>query len=575
MSYRKKIKTNAKYVVNMFSNWLAQLASMLMTQKFYLISGRGSSKTTEFQVERLMEICYDMPGAPLVWVADTYSNLRQNVLPSLLEGLERKGWVEGTHYVVERKPPEHTPEEVKNLPKWLRPHFWKPFNRLASYTHTIVFFTGTNITFGSLDRPSTLAGRSYVHIFGDEVKFFKESKIAQLTKAVRGYRAQYGHSPFYRGHTFTTDMPDTRNVGEYDWITKQVQKMKPKAIMLLLKASMILNEVTQEWVRAVESKDRAEALKKEKLVKLWRQKVYTARKHQDAQTFFWVASSYINVDILTPEYFKDEFETDLSDINTAILSMHPSLEAGDRFYSALAPIHFYDDGNDPLYTDVFGLRDKEDCRILKHLRKDKILECGVDFGNQNSMVFGQLQGKAYRVLKTLHTLTPQWLRELADEFLEYFESHEHKVLHMYYDRAGNNYKGAKQDLASKLKKAIEFDGKGKRTGWKVVLMSLNQGNIPQHEEYTFMMELMPGRNKHLPQLLIDRYNCKPLKSSIEMAPPRFDKDDNIIKDKKSEKLPTHRLPFESTNFSDAFKYLMMRKLWRRAAKARKGSYTGA
>jgi len=516
-----------------------------------------------------------MPGAPLVWVADTYSNLRQNVLPSLLEGLERKGWLEGKHFVIERKPPTYTIEECKNLPDWLRPHFWKPFNRVASYTHTIIFFTGTNITFGSLDRPSTLAGRSYVHIFGDEVKFFKEAKIAQLTKAIRGYRMQYSHSPFYRGHTFTTDMPDTRNVGEYNWILKQGQKMKPKAIMLLLRASIILNEVTQEWVRAIEDDDTAEAVKKEKLVKLWRHKTYTIRKSVDAQTFFWIASSYINVDVLTPEYFKDEFETNLSDINTAILSMKPSLEAGDRFYAALSSRHFFDDGNDPTMADSFGLRDDEDCTILKHLRPDKTLECGVDFGNMNSMTFGQQIGQDYKILKTIYTLTPSWLRELADEFIRYWQPHEHKVLHMYYDRAGNNYRGAKQDLATKLKKHIELDSKGRRTGWKVILMSLNQGNIPIHEEYTFMMELMSDQNKHLPRLSIDQYNAKPLKASLEMAPPTRNDKGFIVKVKKSEKLEIHRLPLESTNFSDSFKYLMMRTSWRRAAKSRSGTYTGA
>ena len=163
-----------------------------------------------------------MPGAPCVWVADTFSNLSANILPAVLEGLERKGFREGVHYIVEKEPPTFTDREKENLPDWLKPHFWKPFNRLVSYKRTIIFFTGMNIRFGSLDRPSTLAGASYVYVFGDEAKYFKEEKISNLMKAVRGYRAQYGTSVFYRGCSFTTDMPDTSHVGEDDWIPSRV-----------------------------------------------------------------------------------------------------------------------------------------------------------------------------------------------------------------------------------------------------------------------------------------------------------------------------------------------------------------
>ena len=159
-----------------------------MPRKLRAVLGRGSAKTTDFQAERLAEIIFDMPGAPLVWVADTFSNLTSNILPGVLEGLERKGLHEGVHYVIEKEPPTYTEKEKEHLPTWLKPHFWKPFNRLVSYKRTIIFHTGTNIRFGSLDRPSTLAGSSYVYVFGDEVKYFKEEKIANLMKKKQGRR---------------------------------------------------------------------------------------------------------------------------------------------------------------------------------------------------------------------------------------------------------------------------------------------------------------------------------------------------------------------------------------------------
>jgi hypothetical protein len=168
----------------------------------------------------------------------------------------------------------------------------------------------------------------------------------------------------------------------------------------------------------------------------------------------------------------------------------------------------------------------------------------------------------YRCLKFMYTLPPSYVRELADQFLKYFKPHRNKVVHLYYDRSGNNYKKVKQDLASQLKKAIEVDGDGKRTGWRVILMSEGQGNIGINEEYNFMMELFGGHNKKLPRPAIDRYHCKQLKSSIEGARTQKNTRGQIVKDKRSEKLPVSRLPMESTNPSDSFKYLMMRKTWR-------------
>ncbi len=570
MSTKKKLNLKSSKVQLLFSNWLAQVVALLKPKFLYLILGRGAGKTTDFQTERIMDMVYDLPGAPVALVSDTYMNLTKNVLPSLIEGLERKGWVEGTHYVIEKAPPEVSEEMLKKVPKELREHFWKPYNRIISYKHTIIFFTGYNFTLVSLDRPSAAAGRSYVHIIGDEVKFFPEHKIAKLTKAVRGYWVKYGQSVYYGGHTFTTDMPNINNVGEYDWILKQAKKMKKSIIMRILTVALVLNEVIQELILAKESGDKKDMVNKEKLYDRWNERYIKVRKKS---TFFYIASSYVNADILRPEYFEGEFESDLEDVHTAILSSKPKLEKGNRFYTALNSSHFYTNGNSRYWSEQFGIRDTEDCRILTYLETDKILEAGVDFGNQMSMVLGQEQnnGKRYRVLKTIHTLSPQWIRELADSFIEYFEPHKHKVLHMYYDRAGNNLKAAKQDLAGKLKKAIEYDKNSKKTGWKVVLMSEGQGNIFSWDEYDFMIDLMNGNNRKLPQLMIDQYNCKPLKSSMEKAPTKiktYKGKKRIVKDKKSEGLPIHRLPMESTNFSDAFKYLMCRKNYMKYTRAK-------
>ena len=95
-------------------------------------------------------------------------------------------------------------------------------------------------------------------------------------------------------------------------------------------------------------------------------------------------------------------------------------------------------------------------------------------------------------------------------------------------------------------------------------MSINQGNIGQPEEYSFMQEIMSERNPRLPVIRIDAYAAKHLKLSLEKARTVV-RNGVVFKDKKSEKLPVEQLPTESTNPSDSFKYLVMTKQLRGVA----------
>lgn len=577
MSYRKKIKADKTDIASVqYQNLFAQLVSLVSPRKLYAIMGRGSAKTTDIQVERLIDVMCDMPGAPCVWVADTFSNLSANILPAVLEGLERKGFREGIHYIIEKEPQAFTEREKEDLPYWLKPHFWKPFNRLVSYKRTIIFYTGMNIRFGSLDRPSTLAGASYVYVFGDEAKYFKEHKIANLLKAVRGYRQQYGNSVFYRGCSFTTDMPDMSHIGEDEWILKEAGNMNVDKALLVIKAGLVGNEALHEYVAAKEkwlktksNQDLTDCRNKLKTVNLWRSRWTELRRLPEASTFFLIASSYVNVDILTEGWFEDAIASKMRDFQTSILSCRPSLESGNRFYSALGEHHFYYDGINEEEYDNIKLLDKEDCRVLRYLNIKKPLQLGVDFGNMCSLSVaqdGDINGRdCIRILKFMHTLAPDFIPELGKKFRDYFRSMSNKTVYLYYDRAGNTYKKVGLDQAGQLRKAIEYDENGRSTGWRIVMMSIGQGNIGQPEEYNFMQHFLSGANPRLPILLVDAYAAKCLKLSLENAKTKV-KNGIVYKNKSSETLPIEQLPYRSTNPSDSFKYLIMRKEWRSIVK---------
>ena len=583
MTRKRKLKITNDVEVR-YANWMAQLIAVMQPWSLYWIAGRASAKTVQVLAERVQEVAHDCPGAPFAWVADTYSDLHKNVIPSLIDGLSLLGWIPDVHFVINKEPPREWKQRMYNV--------------CTDWRNTMVFYTGFNFTFISLDRAAIGAGRSYVGVFGDEVKYFPEEKFTNLLKAVRGFRVKYGDSVWYRSRTLTTDMPNPNHLGEYDWILKLARQNDKQRILLALRAGFVYNDTKREYLsrlqeyNSLKADARTDPAVRPALADAERQMMLARRtmerwerrwvKTRRGVSFFFISSSYVNVDILGEDWFNDEFAEGLEGAACNILSVIPKLEASQMFYCNLSMKNFYADGflNEVIEQHPFGW--EQDCTVLRYLDPGRPLEAGMDAGNMLSMVFGQQTGRVMRILKELYTLPPQNVRDLADKFLAYFKPHRRKLLKLYYDRSMNNYKRVSTDMASQIKKAIETDAEGRRTGWTVQLMSLGQGNISSNLEYRFFMDLLPGNlARQLYTLLIDQHNCPNLKSEMEVTrtKAKVNERDNtmqIVKEKTGDKLPVHRLPRESTNLTDALKYFVLRpevvRMWQSRSKVSGAAY---
>ena len=558
----KKIKLSPEEAEKRYANWLKMIIDVIKPQNLWLYGGRGTGKSTDIIAERSIDIIHDMPRACFAFVSDTYVNLMTNIVPAVLLGWQRKGFFEGYHYVVDKAPPDH----------WEQPHL-KTFD----YKHTISTFNGCKFFLTSLDRPSSNAGLSVTHHFGDESKYLKKAKLNKLFPTLRGDALLYGHSHYFMGQTFCSDLPNP-SLGEDDWMLDMEENMDKEIIIKIVQASLIVNDIRLELIDAERKNAGDKTIDNiNKKLERWEERL---RKIRQSSSFFYIVSSFANADILTLDYFHKLLDTlDFEDFKTAVVSIVMKLEKGTRFYAALADKHFYSDGYNYKYYDQHGIKDDitQTSKGLKHIKHDHLLEAGFDAGNMMSLVVGQDYDNNIRILKNIYTLTPEWIRELADKFIEFFNPHKRKILHLYYDRSANQYSKAKRDFATKLKKSIESqpdaNGKLKRTGWTVLLMSVGQSNITHEQEFDLMNEIMTGRNRNLPKLLIDAHECRELKSAMELAPLMRNDKGRIQKDKSSEKrLPLRRLPAESTNFTDAFKYLVCKRKYLRVIKAMKTNF---
>lgn len=533
------------------------LCDWIDTTNFLSIGGRGVAKSTVIIARRSLRCVRLMPGAPIAIVANTYSNLVDNIMPAVQNGWKLQGLIEGIHYIKGKRPPLDWSRRCSVI--------------VDDYRHVYSFWNGSVIFLGSLDNPSLLAGKSVAHLIFDEAKYASDMKAARVMPILRGDAITYGRCHLYGGVTITTDMPDVTE-GEYDWFFRYASEMEPERIVIIVQAAGELNRLQLKLTRAnrEEPPDIKKIARLEKRIDYYTEGLLKLRK---GQTFFMNISSFVNIDILTVDYAKRLYNgaLELHEFLKSVMGMRPGVRKDARFYVLFSDKHKYTDGT---ASGVAAFTSAE----LRHLDPSRPIDGGMDFGNMLSLVVGQPDGNRYRVHKNFYEIPPGWFRELADQFLDFFSSHTSKTLNLYYDRSGNNFQKQGEDYAGKIKEAIEKDAAGRRTGWTVVLKSRKQATIKQNAEYDFMHELMRGENKRLPLLLVDALNCPEMVCSIEgaKAEVKYRGQQKVVaKVKKTEKLEAKKLPRLSTNFSDAFKYLMMRREWLTAAKAMPAMPSGA
>lgn len=555
MSRKVTVNLNDNRVEKRYATWIKMVIDLIKPKNLFLIAGRATSKTSDILAERFIDVCEDMPGSYFCVISDTYVNALKNILPALIEGLNRKGWIEGIHYVVDEKPPEH---------------FDDPYKAPQSYKHTISIFNGCFCNLISMDQPSGGAGNSYQHGFGDETKYIDFEKVKKIFPAMRGWK-KHASSPFYKGLTFTTDMPNPTE-GEYDWILDREKDMNVGQIKLCLQAGFIINDIKIELLNEEKTGDKKKVAQLEKQLARWEARWRKARKNS---TFFKIVSSYVNVDFLTPSYFKDSLENlGQEEFATAIGSFPPEVKKGDRFYINFAPHHILDDGiNTDYYLENYEIGDERDesSLALKYIDHNKPIDIGVDFGIMCSLVSGQINYNTAYLFKEFFTLPPDHLKQLAIQFDDYYKNHGCKIINFYYDRSGNAYQQVGKDFGS------ELAGYLAELGWSVEMMSKGQSTILQSEEFALMKNIMEGSDGNLPRFKICKFGCRNTISSLQKAKTKNFTDrkgvKQILKDKTFERSRDYkRLPAESTNLSDAVKYFFFRKSWADAsAKRRKSS----
>ena len=545
-----------------YMNSMQVMVNLLDPNKVVVEAARASGKTSEVTVNRIVRVADSMPAELSFLAHRTYVALLTNIWPNIQAAFSRQITVNGRPRCMLEYGIDYIAGESK-IPE----HFRKPRYPISYPKHSILFRNGHHIQLVSSDQPDSVAGRSGVHAFVEEMKHNDGEKLkTRLFPSLRGSSAEIRKSPYYQGWTGVSDTARV-DLNEDDWFERYEDQNNPQLLSEIATVAVHVNKAVYKRMELLTAqknttnpvtleKIRLELKKYDRQISMWTPRLADMRRNA---TLYIRASSFVNKDILGPKFFKTQLDTlDMDEFLTAICAVRHKSVVNKFFANYDKEKHQFSDGY--IYDSIMKLDLKDHfiitARYLKYYDKSAPLYIGYDPGHFSSLVCGQPKkyGKEFRLLKEFFCFYPDEQPELARQVYEFFgRACRNKRIVLYPDRAGNKRREELEQITTDsraLKRELES------YGFEVQLMNEGQATIYHWQQFKLMLLLFGDRSNALPHVFIDENECPNLCSAIPLS-PRKSTNGRIELDKSSEvKIPLHRQAGLTTQIPSAFIYLM-------------------
>lgn len=545
-----------------YMNSMQVMVNLLDPNKVVVEAARASGKTSEVTVNRIVRVADSMPAELSFLAHRTYVALLTNIWPNIQAAFSRQITVNGRPRCMLEYGIDYIAGESK-IPE----HFRKPRYPISYPKHSILFRNGHHIQLVSSDQPDSVAGRSGVHAFVEEMKHNDGEKLkTRLFPSLRGSSAEIRKSPYYQGWTGVSDTARV-DLNEDDWFERYEDQNNPQLLSEIATVAVHVNKAVYKRMELLTAqknttnpvtleKIRLELKKYDRQISMWTPRLADMRRNA---TLYIRASSFVNKDILGPKFFKTQLDTlDMDEFLTAICAVRHKSVVNKFFANYDKEKHQFSDGY--IYDSIMKLDLKDHfiitARYLKYYDKSAPLYIGYDPGHFSSLVCGQPKkyGKEFRLLKEFFCFYPDEQPELARQVYEFFgRDCRNKRIVLYPDRAGNKRREELEQITTDsraLKRELES------YGFEVQLMNEGQATIYHWQQFKLMLLLFGDRSNALPHVFIDENECPNLCSAIPLS-PRKSINGRIELDKSSEvKIPLHRQAGLTTQIPSAFIYLM-------------------
>lgn len=505
-----------------------QYAMLIQANIEVIIASRRFGKSFGIVAPRVIRNVVAMPGSTGAFVAATFKQAKMRTLPAMLLGLKELGILPGVHYVIGRKPPK-------------RLCFAEPIVKPEKYDDVLSFWNGTIMVVISQDVKMSANSMTIDWVICDEARGLDyEALKNEVFPANGGTTRYFGQCPWHHSMLFVTDMPASK---EGSWLLnyreKATEQINDTIAQLVAQRYQITHDSNMtDWSnRQVKEIDQ--------LLIFFRKRAVLYKEY----------SIFENIDLVGVDYVK-QLKRDLPPLifQTSILCRRITTIMDGFYPNFKLSIHTYS-ANDNNKLKKLGWKDSysdDGCMYDSDLNKNAPIAIAFDYNaNINWLVAGQVKGTTLRVIKSFYVKYERKLRELVDDFCNYYRYHNCKKVVIYYDSTalGSNYAVNKMDFITVIIQQFNINKWGVNKKYLGAPMRHSEKHILINDCLKAVRGVMP---------IINKENNEALITSIQAADVAITSR-GFHKDKGGEKLKeTEDDPLElRTDGSDAFDTLVI------------------
>lgn len=463
------------------------------------VGGRRIGKTHGIVAPYMRRNTQHMPGSSGGVICSTFQQALTRTLPGTLAALEDMGFRRDLHYCIGIKPP-------KSL------GFAKPVREPISYDRVVSWYNGSVWYLISQDVPGSANSLTLQYLMGDEAKFLDFEKIkGEVFPANGGMRKPWQDCPWLNSMLFVSDMPSSKRGS---WFLNYEQQATPEVIEGI--------KVTLAEIWRLSSLPQTTYT--EKTLNYYRRILAQLRR---IAVYYKECSSIENVLLLGEDYIR-QMKRDLPPMVflTSILCVRPG-KLKDGFYPSLSEKHLYtafDNARLELVGYDFDKAQSQGCRQDGDLIPDKPICVAFDYNaNINWLVCGQVSGNEMLTLKSFFVKYTRKLRELVNDFCEYYRFHNRHEVVYYYDTTAvaSNYAVNEDDFATTI--CDQFA----KNGW-IVERKYMGSPVRHYEKYTMIDQALKGQGDYLLPRINEDNNAALIiamrSAGVRIGPKGWEKD---------------------------------------------------
>ena len=472
---------------------------LVNANKTYCLWGRATGKSNGGIGPRIVHLFNQMPGAQIGFTAPNYKMAFGQILPNVLGFLQNEmNLFENENYVIGKKPPDEWPQSI--IP-------------IFDHKYVLSFDNGCAMPILSLEAEGTGNGFNLQANVGDEAKFFNEKKLkAEVIRAIRGGKKQFGHLPEFESQWYFTDKYE----GNIEWLLAKRKKMDMNLVNAVIRLQLEVNEMkaapmTDSLQRKINQYEILLTQTRKKLI------------------FVSEASAEENREILGDEFFENQKEDSTEiEYDVAIGNKDPD-RIENSFYPQLSDQNLYAENID--------------------VDPSRPLIIALDYQWRISPIvagqIAQLPGAkrlSLNFVYSCHTLHPEGIHDAIDKFCHHFRNHPTKLVYYLFDKTATGKNPTVQPFYETVIECL------RKNGWDVV--AEHMGEPPRHDDkFKSINRQLKGEENTLP-IRINKLRNPDMLTSIRMTAAR--KYNGKTAKNKDDERNLSKPAVKSTHYSDVF-----------------------